>query len=529
MKDVISQYHFLDKRFRLTPSSVEKDVIAIPVIVAQAADQSGDSFHSLSSLSCTSILGSGQQFCLYSTSMLGNNNVHVRSQQKTTMALADSDKLSALSISPVEQALIGAIHELRPSNDHQTLLELVRLLPSICCPKRLELMGDDRSVVIPPQALSLDEKNFSEWLDEIFDLQPHNRQDIMIKVWGNIALLHKSTRVVRKGSVLPESGVRESNYKILWPEPGVGSAELTGPGSPGWITVTEQGIRQSFDLTKVMFSRGNVSEKIRFGKNLVQPNEVVLDMYGGIGYFTLPALVHGKANHVYVCEWNSHALQALRYNLQQNGVADRATVLNGDCRVLVMQHHYLAHRMDRVSLGLLPSSEGGWETAVLALKPTGGWLHIHGNVAVEEANDWALWVCSRLASMSMRTFRQTKQQQDCRQENDGNDRNFSRAAMESSNAPNDLTKSTTTRAILCAHLEKVKSFAPTINHYVADIYIGPPQTSTTGNSQGEWVAGMIVENKQVVGTIPTGAQVKKPSCALSPDGVIHQTWMFPSI
>ena len=41
--------------------------------------------------------------------------------------------------------------------------------------------------------------------------------------------------------------------------------------------MTEQGIRQSFDMTRVMFSRGNITEKIRFGE-LVQPDETVLDV-----------------------------------------------------------------------------------------------------------------------------------------------------------------------------------------------------------------------------------------------------------
>ena len=37
---------------------------------------------------------------------------------------------------------------------------------------------------------------------------------------------------------------------------------------------------------------------------------------------------------------------------------------------------------DRVNLGLIPSSEEGWPIACAALKSsTGGWLHIHGNVA----------------------------------------------------------------------------------------------------------------------------------------------------
>ncbi len=34
---------------------------------------------------------------------------------------------------------------------------------------------------------------------------------------------------------------------------------------------------------------------------------------------------------VWACEWNSHALGALRRNLAANGVADRCRVLPGDC------------------------------------------------------------------------------------------------------------------------------------------------------------------------------------------------------
>ena len=146
-----------------------------------------------------------------------------------------------------------------------------------------------------------------------------------------------------------------------------------GPDSPGWITVTEQGIRQSFDMTRVMFSRGNITEKIRFGK-MVQKGDMVLDLYAGIGYFTLPALVHGQAKYVYACEWNPEAVKTLRFNLSDNGLEERATVLEGDCRVLV-RNHQLVNMFDRVSLGLLPSSEGGWWTAIQAIRrSTGGWL-----------------------------------------------------------------------------------------------------------------------------------------------------------
>ena len=54
----------------------------------------------------------------------------------------------------------------------------------------------------------------------------------------------------------------------------------------------------------------------------------------GIGYFTLPYLVHARAHHVIACEWNPTAVSALRENLRLNKVSDRCTVLEGDNRLV---------------------------------------------------------------------------------------------------------------------------------------------------------------------------------------------------
>ena len=94
-------------------------------------------------------------------------------------------------------------------------------------------------------------------------------------LWRHLAHVYGSPRVVRRGEVDPNSGVRHSGFRLLWWSREVYALDTAGPGSPCWITVTEQGIRQSFDLTRVMFSRGNITEKIRFGK-LVQQGEMVL-------------------------------------------------------------------------------------------------------------------------------------------------------------------------------------------------------------------------------------------------------------
>ena len=62
----------------------------------------------------------------------------------------------------------------------------------------------------------------------------------------------------------------------------------------------------------------------------------------GIGYFTLPYLVHAGAAHVYACEWNPDAVESLRTNLALNAVERRCTVLFGDNR----QALYLTRLID---------------------------------------------------------------------------------------------------------------------------------------------------------------------------------------
>jgi 16S rRNA G966 N2-methylase RsmD len=44
--------------------------------------------------------------------------------------------------------------------------------------------------------------------------------------------------------------------------------------------------------------------------------QVVVDLFAGIGYFTLPYLVHAGAHHVHACEWNPAAVEALKKNLK---------------------------------------------------------------------------------------------------------------------------------------------------------------------------------------------------------------------
>uniref|UniRef100_A0A8C9U4D9 tRNA(Phe) (4-demethylwyosine(37)-C(7)) aminocarboxypropyltransferase n=2 Tax=Serinus canaria TaxID=9135 RepID=A0A8C9U4D9_SERCA len=185
-------------------------------------------------------------------------------------------------------------------------------------------------------------------------------------LWETIASALGARRVARRGRVMPD-GMRSPRVTLLL-------------GEHGWVEHVDNGIRYTFDVTKCMFSPGNITEKLRVA-SLPCSGEVLVDLYAGIGYFTLPFLVHAGAAFVHACEWNSHAVEALHRSLVLNGVRDRCHIHSGDSRQLQLQDV-----ADRVNLGLIPSSEEGWPVACRVLKKdTGGVLHIHHNVETRPA------------------------------------------------------------------------------------------------------------------------------------------------
>ncbi|OAY25926.1 hypothetical protein MANES_16G007200v8 [Manihot esculenta] len=216
-------------------------------------------------------------------------------------------------------------------------------------PTRWERLGD--IVVLP----------VSSFKDPTWDL-------IGEELWPIIARSLNSQRLARKGRVAP-TGTRDSTLEIL-------------VGDNGWVDHRENGITYSFDATKCMFSWGNLSEKLRMA-HLNCQDEVIVDLFAGIGYFVLPFLVRAGAKLVYACEWNPHAVEALKRNLEANFVSGRCIVLEGDNRIIAPKGV-----ANRVCLGLLPSSEGSWVTAVRALRMEGGMLHVHGNVKDSEESSW---------------------------------------------------------------------------------------------------------------------------------------------
>ena len=147
-----------------------------------------------------------------------------------------------------------------------------------------------------------------------------------------------------------------------------------------------------------MFCSGNVTERMRMGKQEIN-NEIIVDLYCGVGYYTLPFLIHTNVQFLHAFEWNENSILALKYNLDIANVSTNTYKLyEGDNRITSVSSE-LNHIADRICLGLLPSSEDGWPVAVRLLKSSGGILHVHMNINSKDLNEWLLYVCQRFQTL----------------------------------------------------------------------------------------------------------------------------------
>jgi tRNA wybutosine-synthesizing protein 2 len=139
----------------------------------------------------------------------------------------------------------------------------------------------------------------------------------------------------------------------------------------------ENGIKFRLDPSKVMFSSGNISERIRMA-NVDCKNETIVDGFAGIGYFCIPMAVYGKPEKIYACEINPIALRYLSENIEINDVSDLVEPLLGDFREVAPKNC-----ADRVVMGYLKETSEFLPVACRALKKEGGIIHYHNTCPAE--------------------------------------------------------------------------------------------------------------------------------------------------
>ena len=103
-------------------------------------------------------------------------------------------------------------------------------------------------------------------------------------------------------------------------------------GKGGITSHKENGVIFTLDPGKTMFSPGNVNIRgTPFPKDLV--HGIALDMFAGIGYFSLPLARKNPDLKVYVAEINPVSFTYLERNVSANGLSHSVIPFNGDCRL----------------------------------------------------------------------------------------------------------------------------------------------------------------------------------------------------
>lgn len=135
----------------------------------------------------------------------------------------------------------------------------------------------------------------------------------------------------------------------------------------------ENGCLFKMDATKVMFSKGNMAERTLM--SAYGDDETVVDMFAGIGYFTIPIATHANPEKIVSIEMNPMAYEYLLKNIKLNHAENIVEPRNGDCMDVTPEGI-----ADRVIMGYVGTTHKYLKPAINAVKSEGGVLHYHETV-----------------------------------------------------------------------------------------------------------------------------------------------------
>jgi len=224
-----------------------------------------------------------------------------------------------------------------------TLTELLedKLPPHLLAslPRAIDFVGDIAIIELPPE------------------LEPHKAL-----IGEAILKLHKNVQ-----TVLAKAGAVSGVYRLR--------AFNVIAGKPKTDTIhKEYGCRYHVDLARAYFSPRLSNEHNRVA-SLVKEGETVVDLFAGVGPFSIPIAETHKNVKVYAVDMNLHAVDLLKKNIRLNRVYGKVYPLLGDAKQIVSQS--LSGVADRVIMNLPERAMEFVDAACKAIKPTGGTIHFY--------------------------------------------------------------------------------------------------------------------------------------------------------
>jgi len=209
-------------------------------------------------------------------------------------------------------------------------------------PRAMDFVGDIAIIEIPPE------------------LNPYKN------VIGEAVLkAHKSVR-----TVLAKAGAVSGTYRLR-------EFSVVAGESKTETIHKEYGCQYYVDLAKAYFSPRLSHEHNRVA-SLVKEDETVVDLFAGVGPFSILIAKTHENVKVYAIDVNPQAVEFLKKNVRLNRVESKVHSILGDAKQIVEQR--LSGVADRVIMNLPEKAMEFVDAACEAIKPSGGIVHFYSFV-----------------------------------------------------------------------------------------------------------------------------------------------------
>jgi len=206
----------------------------------------------------------------------------------------------------------------------------------------------------------------------------HKSYDII----GDIAVIRVPESLKQRSKVIAEVVMQtHKRVKSVWCQasPVSGDFRLRGLefvlGERKTETLhKEHGCIFKVDLEKCYFSPRLSHERMRIARQ-VQSDEVILNMFAGVGCYSIVIAKHSKPKKIFSIDINPVAIQYMQENIKLNKVEEKVIPIQEDAKRVTEER--LQNVADRVLMPLPERTYQYLDYALLALKPIGGWIHYY--------------------------------------------------------------------------------------------------------------------------------------------------------
>jgi tRNA (guanine37-N1)-methyltransferase len=206
-----------------------------------------------------------------------------------------------------------------------------------------------------------------------------------IDLIGDIAILRIPSNLQHRSKLIGETILANlANVKAVYEQVSPVSGEyrtrslaLIAGERRKTVTYREHGAEFLVEPQSVYFTPRLSTERMRIAE-LVAEDEFVVNLFGGVGTYSIIIARHQPASRNYTIDSNPIAHQLALKNIEVNKLSGRVVAVEGDCREVVQDQ--FRGKASRILMPLPERAAEYLDTADSAVRPEGGWVHYYAHV-----------------------------------------------------------------------------------------------------------------------------------------------------